>query len=344
VTVYFHIVFARTGTTSIQATMAANTKRLRREYSTNYPSFSVNHWPAALLFLGKEDFPPLRHTVLRRRVTTAEAYGMARTFRRDFERDAKRYRTHVVSAEQFPLLEPDSATRVRKFFADRGHDTKIVAYVRHPAERLSSSVAQKLRAGLVSLRNFKIEGNFSRPLKNYAEVFGKENMVIRRFGERYFVNGDLIDDFVSVFHGTPIEGLTKQRLNPSMAAPAAILADLLYDTAPISSGQRGWPHYFDRIKGPKFLLPRVVAEEALALGKDSLDYLAREFGIVFDEIEWSRFPDTVPTQFPEETLRSIVLILNEQSLEIERLQRELWKRDGGKFPRELRKLLRFGRS
>ena len=246
----------------------------------------MNHWPI-VPFLKQQEFRPLDNYVLRGFATRDEVWATARKLLRDFKVEASRYRTHVISAEQLQLLNTGSAQGLRGFFDGLGLQTKVVVYVRHPAERLSSLISQKLRGGQESLRTFLIEDRISPTIRTYAEVFGKDNMIIRRFGPR------------------PISGLNPKRLNESLSVPAVLLADQLFAMNLLAAGARGNERYLDQIVGPKFLAPRSMVREAIEVHRACLDYLEKEFGIQFAEVDLSTFPEVVSREMSSEALASI---------------------------------------
>jgi len=164
-------------------------------------------------------------------------------------------------------------------------------------------------------------------LKTYVSAFGKESVIVRRFGARYWPNGRLIDDFTSVFHGTPIERMTELKVNESLSGPAVFIADRLFDIAPLLSGSRGDESWLHRIPGPKFLAPRALVQKAVENSRGCLEYLEREFGVVFHEVDLSQFPEALPSDLPPEAIDSLVVLLNEQSRSLNsRTPRRLWSR------------------
>ena len=310
---YIHIGTSKTGTTSIQRSMAQHAERLREEYSVNYPATATNHMVLGLPFLDGQKYLPIENHVLRRQATADQLTAAADRLLSGLARDASRYRTHVLSSEQLEFLNHDSVSRLKGFFDSIGLPVQIIVYVRHPAERLSPLMSQRVRSGRFSLRTFSVEDEVLPVLKTYVSVFGKDDVIIRRFGQRYWTNGRLIDDFTAAFHGTPIEGMTELRANESLSTPAVLIADRLFDIAPLTSGRRGDESWLYRIAGPKFLAPRALVEQAVAASCDCLDYLDTEFGIRFDDVDLSHFPESISTEFPPETLAALADLLNEQA-------------------------------
>jgi hypothetical protein len=309
---YIHIGTSKTGTTSIQRSMAQHAARLREQYSVNYPRVYGNHMVLGLPFLGGHFYQPIENHMLRHRATRDGLMARAEALLAGLTRDAQRYETHVLSAEQLEFLHPEPVGRIKAFFEGIGLPVSIIVYVRHPAERLSSLMAQRIRSGRFSLRTFEVTDDVLPVLKTFAGAFGKDNLIVRRFSPRHFVNGRLIDDFTATFHGTPIDGMTELRENESLSTPAVLIADRLFDIAPLTSGKRASEAWMHRIAGPKFVAPRALVEQAVAASRDLFEYLDTEFGIRFDEVDLSRFPESVSTEFPLEALLSLAELLNEQ--------------------------------
>jgi hypothetical protein len=320
-TVFIHIGTPKTGTTSIQHAMFRNAEVLRREYSINYPTVELNHWAIMVPYTTKKQYKPLRNRSLRRLGSDKRFMQRGKVYASDLTRDATLFRTHVISSEQLLSVNPEALAALRGFFAGLGLETKIVVYVRHPAEWISSMISTELRGGATDLKSLPIVDDTTPALRNYSEVFGKENITIRRFGERYFLNGDLIDDFTAVINGVPIKGLNAERLNESLSVPAIMLAEHLYAVAPLSSGRRANENYLTQIAGPKFRAPRWMVEKAIEAHREGMNYLDSEFGIRFHDVDLSAFPETLSWDFPPEALASVARILNEQSLRIEALSR-----------------------
>jgi hypothetical protein len=342
-TVFFHIGHHKTGTSSIQATMYRNAALLRDRYSINYQTFTNNHWPFAIPFLSGETFSEYG-TARTDPGRIAEAEQAVETLRRD----AKKYRTHIVSAEDFFYLTRPTLEKLSRFFRENGLEAKIVAYIRHPAELASSQLNQSIIMGKATLGEFSFGTNFAKTcIENYVSVFGKDALTIRRFGEPYFTGGGLIEDFLSVVH--PEEKIELPAVvfrNESLTAPALRLIDALNRIGPRGSSLRGEHHYLRKVAGPKFKATRDFVEAFARAQQGSLDYLAKEFDIRFRDVDLTQFPERASHEFSDETVASLAAILNAQSLRIARLSKKI---DGLKTKgagRRLRQTVRglFGKA
>jgi hypothetical protein len=214
---FIHIGTSKTGTTSIQRIMLREADRLRRDHSINYPPTKHNHMTLALPFLGDAPFQPVENHRLRgfagKRLRTR-----GQRLVDGLKRDASRYRTHVLSSEQLQVLDEDSVRRMADFFKRLGLATSIIVYVRHPAERISSLISQRLRSGLFALEDAAVYDDVLPMLQRYTRHFGRENIIVRTFDRKHWPNGRLIDDFMTTINGAPIEGMTELRENESLSA------------------------------------------------------------------------------------------------------------------------------
>jgi hypothetical protein len=325
-TVYIHVGIAKTGTTSIQHAFKQNARRLRSEYSINFPGKAVNHWAILLPFVDHGTYDPLQNHILMGMGSKATFLARGDKLVRGLKRDARRYRTHVISSEQLLTDDHAAVARLRAFFDGLGLESKIVAYVRHPADRISSLVSQQIRGGETNLGRFKDIDTLTPAFRTYIDVFGKENMIVRRFDRRDFVNGDLIDDFTPIVNGTPIPRLNAEWLNESLSVPAVMLAEKLTETYPRNSGSRAPTQYLLRIPGPKFVAPRALVENTMRVHREYMEFLETEFGIRFDDVDLSRFPESLRWEFTEEALAAVAGIVNEQALTIRQLNAKLRRR------------------
>lgn len=332
---FVHIGTSKTGTTSIQRIMMQEAGRLRRDLSINYPDTRTNHMVLAMPFVGDAPFTPIDNHVLRGHSTRERLERRGRRLVDGLTRDAQRFETHVLSSEQLQVMDEGAVRRMKGFFDKIGLKTAIVVYVRHPAERLSSLISQRLRSGRFSLEDAAVYDDVFPMLQMYTRVFGREQVIVRPFDRRHWPNGRLIDDFTATVRGTPIEDMTELRENESLSAPAVQIAARLFEVAPLISRKRGHETWLTRIAGPKFRAPRRLVEQAMEASRDCLAYLASEYGIRFDEVDLSQFPETLSTDFPPETILSLAEIMNEQSFALDIKARRL----EGKIAKAIGKVL-----
>ena len=301
---YLHIGTGKTGTTSIQTFLELNREALRKR------GVVVPVSP------GRRNHLRLTPYALNDGVidNTRRARGLLRPdqvahFR---ERFAQRFReeaatwtdghTVIMSSEQMTRLsQPEEIARLRALlsFATK---TFIVVYFRRQDEYFVSEYSQLIKGG----RGIALDGalkhikkqvyNYHAFLQNWADAFGKENIIVRPFERSQMVGGDAVQDFASV---VGLDGLSEyvlpprrnlsldvhtveylRRLNPHIPrfvndAPNPLRAGLIELLEEISDGQ-------------KLSLSQATAELFLQQFKESnaqvaREYLNRDDGVLFRE-------------------------------------------------------------
>ena len=98
-------------------------------------------------------------------------------------------------------------------------DIKIIIYIRRQDEYLLSfwqqwylKVNDDFWAWVIS--SLKWIGDWSFTINPWVEVVGQENMILRRFSKRHFLNHDLIDDFSEIL-GIDSAEMFREHANPS---------------------------------------------------------------------------------------------------------------------------------
>lgn len=241
----------------------------------------------------------------------------------------------VFSSEYFVL--PESIEVVRKFFVD--FNIKIIVYVRRHDKWWPSSYNQAVRTvvnppwgrGFRSYLNYyrKIKscssrGDYRLLLDRWAEVFGKENIIVRPY-EFQQNKPNIISDFLraigredALFHITP----RSQRVNDSVDMTTLALVDA-FQRAKIDPGIRSRliRYVLDNKIGngvdvsiePELLLSLVEQYQ------DDYEYIAREYlgredGVLF----YDPLPDTsvpwkkIKQPSPAEIVELVISIMSEQ--------------------------------
>jgi len=223
-TIWLHIGLVKTGTTTLQSFLAENSEALL-EQGLDYPTPRIGgppgttHYNLALELRRHPRFKP----------------GGA-TWQQIIDRAHENPdRSMVISAESFqhlashPEMIEDLAKRLR------GFETRVICYLRSPADLAESWYIQKCKTGhtRTSLELFlertRDELRFTRLLDPW-EVFGRDRIVVRMFERAQMVNGDLIDDFLHVIGAkTRDSGLYREieRHNESPGCLSLALAEMV---------------------------------------------------------------------------------------------------------------------
>ncbi|MCX7305831.1 MAG: hypothetical protein NTV73_16100 [Hyphomicrobiales bacterium] len=310
-TIYLHIGFPKTGTSSIQHTLFRNADLLRKKHSINYLSFARNHWPIAFARLAEQRPGWLRHAVQRQNIGRRQIIESGEAALADLHRDRTMFRHHVISSEHLSSLERKGAQAFFSDIQEVGLETKVILYVRHPADDVSSRIQQNIKMGARKLSSLDdVQNKYESQIRTIVDVYGKERLIIKRFGKQYFRNGDLVDDFLSIVNdGDEIRKIKKITKNQSLSLPAVLIMDKINRLSDDYLVKRSLLGALKRVSGPKFLVPRPVVQRYLEMHQTYLSYLKNEFDVVFDEVDLSKFPESLSYEFSEATVESIAAVL-----------------------------------
>lgn len=305
--VVVHIGLEKTGTTSIQQTLKANSAGLARigvhfdcHFASSAPGSSGNSVGLVLA----------AQTPQRRRWRDNSRW-QARTSFRDYAYEGAlpfdSVRKIVFSAEHLSsqLTEPEEIARLADFLRGLGQRVTVLAYVRRPDQFVHSLTNEYVKAGGTFtlsrqediLKRIVAGGkvNFARTLLHYVEVFGPENVLIRRFDRALLHKGDVVDDF---FAALGLTGGLVQRpkmANSSQSREALYLHSLLTDmarsagaSAEIRTAQRALLRHG---KGSAHFLTRAEAQTLMGALEPETRALEQAMGLALYDRDLSQLPE-----------------------------------------------------
>lgn len=203
--VILHIGCEKTGTTSIQNTLAANRETLLKEYRILYPKslgVTANHTKLAIYALNEDkkrtQFIPKNQTlkVFRENLRTDFLEEVANT-----PAD-----TIIISAEWLHRLKDDDEfVRLHSLLTQIANRVEVVLYVRRQDQLALSLYSTSLKAGNYKRFSFPcIDTQSSLPYyfdflsiyRKWKSVFGTGNVRIRIFDREKLYQGDVVRDFI----------------------------------------------------------------------------------------------------------------------------------------------------
>lgn len=169
---YLHIGFGKTGTSSIQSFLSKSKSKLL-EFGVLYPSaglFGDAHH-------GLADFESER--------MSAEIELVYYELLKEMEES--RAEKIIISSEQFCFVRPDYIERVRELF--RGYNVYIIFYVRRQVQLIESTYLQwqkqgrKFDGGIKEFYNAYNHGfDFMLRIQPWVNSFGLDNVIVRVYG------------------------------------------------------------------------------------------------------------------------------------------------------------------
>lgn len=190
-TVYIHIGSPKTGTTAIQETLAANIDNLKKK-NYLYPKTGlngINHFCIPLL-IQKQDSKI--KTILEKLLKEFKDSNLDNLI---ISTEAFFYKTQTI----------ESIKIVQEAFVD--FDIKIIVYLRRQDSFLQSGYSQQVKADINRVltvqefvenvhNNTNIYDHYSK-ISKWAEVFGKENIIVQPYEKAQMPNG-LFNSFFSL--------------------------------------------------------------------------------------------------------------------------------------------------
>jgi len=319
---YLHIGTWKTGTTSIQDTFF-NQRKLLRRYNVHYPDISSNH-----SFL-PSSFHPNSEDCFGTKIKRLKGKALESWHQRslkDFEKGLSSPNT-VVSSEFLLGLKPEGIRKMKAYLSRLFDEITIVVYVRHPLDHISSAISEQVKQGHYGIDEaYRIHSKFREleKIDNWKEVFGEKRMNVRAFDRINFINGDLIDDFLSIIFSSNIPQLPRldSEKNPSLSYAGVLIADKLSAFAPSFDDKRGPSHYLQNISGPKFKISNERKKNLLnEFGNDWLEFSERyQLGFKFNH---NLEPDLQDEDiWNDEVLYTLAESFNQLSLKCKNLRKE----------------------
>lgn len=295
-TVFIHVGLPKTGTTSIQKSLAASRDVLSR-HGISYPGKEIDHANLIALFHPKGP----------------EHYYFVNQSVPDPIRIANQLMTEALSAKGDLILSSEylhnigerQARKLHDTFVQAGFHAKFICYVRHPVDAAVSSAQQSIKMGDRSLAEVIAEPRYTQLRQNiepFLKAVGKENLIVKDF--KAATRDGLLKSFMTCTGRPDIsESMTETFENEGLTMDAALFSDL-YRTHLKETGKKLFSHsvVFQFTDG-KFDLPPKAKAAIRRSGKDDVAWVESEFGIpLVESVHPQRF-------HPNPTLDSVSKVI-----------------------------------
>lgn len=186
-TVYLHIGYGKTGTSSVQTFLSKNRTKLA-ELGLLYPEtglvFDAHHGLA--IFQEPE--------------MSAGIQGLYKNLIREIEESpANRV---IISSEQFCFIRPPYLEKVKYFF--KNHEVRIIFYIRKQSQLIESAFLQWQKEGRnygKNLEDFyntnKAGFDFMQRIQPWIDAFGSKNIIVRVY-DRRLIGDDTCSDILRI--------------------------------------------------------------------------------------------------------------------------------------------------
>lgn len=168
-------------------------------------------------------------------------------------------------------------------------DITVIIYLRNPSQLANSMYSTAIKSGNnlngvppPTRGNFNRNCNHKATLQQFSRVFQKENLRVRLFRKDKFLNGSLIEDFISV-SGLPIyalQGAKQPQVENESLSPLGIqLLKCLNESAQLKPAIR---HHLYRLitsklVSPKFVMSKKRQKEYYTFFEESNEWVRQHF-------------------------------------------------------------------
>jgi hypothetical protein len=224
-----------------------------------------------------------------------------------------RVTTMVMSSENLigNIRHVEEIQQLRAFLMPHFDDIKIVTYVRRQDDAILSMYGEFMRRGFNNETFNEFVSvclgddtpipylYYRRELSKWIDVWGRENMIVRRFSPVDFINGDILTDFMGVVQQTwepDMEGFEPSTEdNRALSAPALEFLRRLHGDIPfIINGQPNpqrtllTPFIGKLQQQPRPIMAAETARRIMSHFRPANKWLKEEF---FPDLDGAFFPD-----------------------------------------------------
>jgi hypothetical protein len=312
---WLHIGTEKTGTKTIQAVCRVNREQLMRG-GILYPQTpgKISHIKLTL-FAADEG----RALDLRRRAQIAAAedfHQFKSSFLADLQAEIAASGCHTVCLSNENLASrirrPQDIDRLADALRPLADSIGIIVYLRPQHDLFVSRYSTWVKGGrtepmMPPTNEMDRKYNYDRMLSGWANAFGEENIRVRIFDRKQFVDGDLLKDFFSVLDYSPSQELTTPR-DQNTSLDADILEFLMLFNKHVSkfsndslNPERGNVSRAleaisrgDKVHVPEATLRGIADMFEASNAKVAARFLNRRDGILFPNMNFEPAPESKP--------------------------------------------------
>jgi hypothetical protein len=280
---YLHIGTEKTGTTSVQKFFRAN-RDLLAENGVLYPQAPgrQNHTGLAVAAQTPAKKGPLRKSLGVKNEADARQFRVDLMEKLAAEFAARPYRLAVMSGEHCSsrLLDDDEVAWLREKLLRFADNIKIIVYVRRQDDYLLSTYSTSVKSGTqnrLAIPGERIVQNrydHWNMLERWRRVFGRENIICRKFERASLKSGDIVDDVLDIAGIDPDLGFKRpEDVNEALDAQTLEFLRLLNKYVPRFKGKQVNPLRNNLVP----LLAQASQGPLITLADDELDRFMRMF-------------------------------------------------------------------
>ena len=203
--IYLHIGSEKTGTTAIQNFINKNRNQLKNEgIHTLQPKMTINGncREFAATFTDPENIND-DYFIIKNFIKTEDICEWQKKNKEKYQRFfQKSNENFLISSEHISSrISPKQHLELKHFCMNIFDKVVIIYYIRNPIDYAISQYSNIVKFGgttesLPGPKEFENQCNHKKKIGSLEEIYGKGNLIIRRYGKEFFINNNSYDDFL----------------------------------------------------------------------------------------------------------------------------------------------------
>ena len=326
---WIHIGMHKTGSTSVQVNLAA------AESPGDWRLLKVGGRPnMGLALYGMFATEPHKfHLFAKKGLTADEVAEKGARNRAKLRKVIKNStaETIIISGEAASIIDKQGIQAMRDFLEPLFDEIRIIGYVRPPLSFKLSIFQQHLKYSPCPLDFAKIRPTYRKKFEKFDEVFGRENVTLRKFDPSVFSHGCIVADFCEQIGIEALDPASIQRVNESLGREACGILYAYRKFGPGVPMGKDFVRENNRIvsallaiPGRKFKVSTALITAGIERSRKEINWVEERMGDSLDE--------RISENGEEVTSESDLLTIKRTSCEEFAMKYE--EIHGGKIPRE----------
>ena len=280
---WLHIGMHKTGTTSLQASLAS----VDDPVGWNYIRIDGRRNLGSALYAMFSSKPHRYHWFQKRGDTPEQVAKAGAKLRKKFIEaiEACTEENFIISGESLSLIDPRGIAALHKFLKPLCDEIRVIGYVRPPIGFKISFFQQRVKHSNCTFDFSDFRLNYYRRFKKFDNVFGVENVILRKFEPALFKNQCVVEDLCEQIGIPAPESVSVIRVNESLCREACGILYAYRKFGPdygvgldvIKESKHILAPLF-AMKGTKFKVSRAVVNSSLELEDKDVRWMEQRLG------------------------------------------------------------------
>ncbi len=200
--------------------------------------------------------------------------------------------TFIISAEGLSNFSMEDVISLREFLLPLCDEIRVIGYVRPPVAFKISRFQENVKQGHSEFNVAKIRLNYRGKFKKFDRIFGKENVILRKFDPASFPNQCLVADFCQQIGIKFPEDTPVRRINESLSREACGMVYAYRKFGPgfgvgknvIKENMRLIKPFL-AMRGAKFDVSRSILNAALEHERKDIEWMEKRLGVSLGEVD-----------------------------------------------------------